>query len=105
MGGALSSARFEKLGANIHEGVAGYESRHPMRPGHPRSSLASSLEVANALLDAVIDHLADLTTDGGVVRSATFVPKLPAEDPAWEAAVDALSQSLAVPRASQLGDC
>ena len=103
--------RFTSTGAaarqlgNAVDLVAAYHRDNPLRPGMPSSSLASQLGVDQAQLAALLEQAAGaLVAEGATVRSADFEQRLSAgDDTAWEAARSMLSESVAVPRAGQLG--
>ncbi len=82
-----------------------FHAAHPLRAGMPRSSLASQLGVDRAELDALVaESGGELTDDGASVRRGGFEQQLTSEDQeAWIVARGRLADSLAVPRASQLG--
>ncbi|GMQ85530.1 MAG: selenocysteine-specific translation elongation factor [Acidimicrobiia bacterium] len=82
-----------------------FHAAHSLRPGMPRSSLASQLGVDRAELSALVAEAGgELTDDGVSVRRTGFVQRLTSEDQeAWAVARGTMADSLAVPRAGQLG--
>ncbi len=95
-------ARLARAGAEV---VAGYHRDNPLRPGIPKASLASRLEVDAAVLEALVAGSPDLRDDGATVAAGGFGGALTAEQQtAWEEVRSTLESSgLAVPRLKELG--
>ncbi len=81
--------------------VSDYHERHPLRPGVPKSTLASAMSIPGTLLDVLVDDSVDLVEDGTAVRMNDFSVAADIHD--WSEVRAELSASLAVPRASDLG--
>ncbi len=102
---ALAPATVAGLAALAVAEVTAFHDANPLRPGMPKASLASRLGISVAQVDAIVAGHADLVGAGGAVRAASFSGGWgPAEERAWEAAREALTEAgAAAPRASQLG--
>jgi selenocysteine-specific elongation factor len=84
--------------------VAAFHSDNRLRPGMPKATLSSSLEVGAEAINMLVSRAEDLIDDGATVRLVSFQPGLTtAEQQAWDTAKGELRSSLAVPRASALG--
>ena len=85
--------------------TAAFHTANPLRPGIPKSALASQLHLEPAFVDALLPRSdGRLCDDGATVRLASFASELTAaQKAAWRSAQQHLASSLAVPRASQLG--
>ncbi|MDJ0663016.1 MAG: selenocysteine-specific translation elongation factor [Acidimicrobiia bacterium] len=89
---------------SILASTARFHADNRLRPGIPRAELASSLDVDPATISLVVAGSDDLVDDGSTIRQAHFAPGLTSSEEAyWQAAQARLAESLAVPRASQLG--
>jgi selenocysteine-specific elongation factor len=84
--------------------VRAFHDANPLRPGIPKSELASSLAVDPALLDAVIASQSRLIDSEGSIRTSDFTGGWgPAQEAEWGRVQSALrADGLAVRRASQL---
>jgi len=85
--------------------TAAFHAANPLRPGIPKSVLASQLRIEPPTVDALLAASDDRLYDGGAtVRLASFTSRLTAaHEAAWASARTLLAETLAVPRASQLG--
>jgi selenocysteine-specific elongation factor len=87
------------------EAASEFHAQHPFRPGIPRTSLAHTIGLDPALLDAVIGALDGIVVDGASVRLVDHRPDTAAgADPLWAAARSRLeSAGSAPPSSDQLG--
>lgn len=85
--------------------ISAFHREHPLRPGMPASSLASQLGIEQAQLAALLGNSdGALVDDGATIRATDFQEQFGAGDEeTWQAARTLLAESLAVPRAGQLG--
>ncbi len=85
--------------------VRSFQEANPLRPGMPKASLATTLDLVVAVLEVIVAASESLVDDGATIRTTDFAPAWgDDEDAAWQAAREALEGSgLAVPRASALG--
>jgi selenocysteine-specific elongation factor len=82
-----------------------FQARHPLRPGIAKAELASRARCERAELDALIAATGGRLVDAGAtVHTSDFGTSLStADEEAWARARPLVAESLAVPRASQLG--
>ena len=101
---AFSAEEAEARIVALERVVKAFHTANPLRPGIPKSALASQLRIDPTTVEALlIASGGSLHDDGATVRLASFAPRLATEDEAaWESARRSLGESLAVPRASQL---
>ncbi len=103
-GRAIAPIEADRLLERAATEVASYHEANPLRPGIPRASLAGSLGISIGQLEALLSAEDRLEGEGSTVRLATFGGGYNAEqEQAWVEAQGLLGESLAVPRASQLG--
>ena len=82
-----------------------HQRRNPLRPGVPKSELATSLRVPQHVLEAVVAASEDLVLQGAHVRTTDFLGTLDdAGEVAWESARTKLeSEGLTPSRRTELG--
>jgi len=102
---AMDPAEADSIGAAMAATVAEFHEVSPLRPGIPKASLASALDIEPALLDVLVARRTDLVDDGSTVRAFDHgAAWSDADETAWdEAATELRASGLAAPRASQLG--
>ncbi|MFQ5554279.1 MAG: selenocysteine-specific translation elongation factor [Acidimicrobiia bacterium] len=85
--------------------ISGYQLANPLRPGAPKASVASALELPVSVLERLADTTDELVDDGSTIRTYDYAPAWgDAQEQAWRQARTALiTAGLGVPRASQLG--
>jgi selenocysteine-specific elongation factor len=103
-GTAVSAAEAAALVAAAAETVESYHRDNPLRPGIPKPSLAESLGIGRAVLEALIADDEGLMDDGATVRAARFDAGLDADaSQAWDALRRDLEEAgFAAPRRSEL---
>ena len=81
-----------------------FHQTNPLRPGLPKASLASQLEISAEALAAVLEQTADLEERGSAIAITAFSPTLDQDNTSqWERIQDLLTDSgLAVPRVKEL---
>ena len=100
----MAEGRAIALHGRIVSAVEQFHRENRLRSGMPKATLASTLGVEPEAVAALIAGSNEIADDGSTVRLAAFSPGLAvAEQQAWEKAKVTLLESLAVPRASQLG--
>lgn len=100
-GGTMISANVaQQLGERARTHVARFHESHPLRPGIPRSRLASELGIERTILDALLDEWG-LRDDGATIAVAGFEPA--ESDSSWRELARVLeADGLAVPRMRDL---
>jgi selenocysteine-specific elongation factor len=102
---ALSNEEADQLLAAAQTVVADFHRLNPLRPGIPKASLASSLDLDPAVVDELVSRSPSLRDDGATVAAQGFGGKLTAEqEQAWEdvrATLEAAGPT--VPRIKELG--
>ena len=85
--------------------VSEFHNANPLRPGLPKATLASSLDIEPALLEAILRDAEDLVDEGASVRTAGHGASWSdADEAAWSTTATQLQAAgLAAPRAGQLG--
>jgi selenocysteine-specific elongation factor len=100
----MAAGAASALRDRVTEAVSRFHDENRLRPGIPKATISSSLEVEPDVITLVVAGSDTLSDDGATIRLADFSPGLSAEEQqAWDRARAALTESLAVPRASQLG--
>lgn len=95
----VAGAELVRLARDADAMVEEYHREHPVRPGIPKSELASRLGVSAAVIDAVIADAASLEESDGAVRAASHRNVLTDEDEAaWESTRNEWEASFNVPR-------
>jgi selenocysteine-specific elongation factor len=106
-GGIAASPQWvEKAAAQALAALEGFHERHPLRAGMPKAELASTLQIEQPLLEALIAARPDvLTASGPAVRARSFAPELDeAAESAWDHARELLVEAgTAPPRRGNLG--
>jgi selenocysteine-specific elongation factor len=102
---AFSVASAAVLSAGAVQTVTDFHRDNPLRPGIPKASLASLLEVDPAVVDALVGSSPQLRDDGATVAVEGFGGTLTsAQEAAWETVrAGLLASELAVPRIKELG--
>lgn len=102
---ALSERSATGLSAEAAKKVTAFHHDNPLRPGIPKASLASLLEVDPAVVDALVDASGELRDDGATVAVEGFGGTLTStQEAAWEKLrATLLASGLAVPRIKELG--
>ena len=101
---ALSQESAAALSTSAEKAVGAFHRDNPLRPGMPKASLASLLEIDPVVLDVLVDTSLRLRDDGASVAIEGFGGKLTtAQESAWEEVRTALlGAGLAVPRIKEL---
>ena len=101
----IAPDRAREMIEELERVMTGFQDRHPLRPGIPKAELASQTGSDRAEIEALIVHSGDrLVDDAATVRTPEFGVALSADDVEARGRARALlADSLAVPRASQLG--
>jgi selenocysteine-specific elongation factor len=103
-GVAVTEARFDELQLEAERLVIEHHEQHPLRPGMPLATLATSLGSSPDLAGMVVEQSNLLDRNGPDVSSARHQPSLdPEAETAWAEAESILRQGLAVPSADELG--
>jgi selenocysteine-specific elongation factor len=103
-GVAVTRSRFEDLRADAERLVAEHHQNHPLRPGMPLATLATSLRLTPELAGLVVEESNVLERNGPDVTSTRHRPTLGAEaEAAWVKAESILREGLAVPAPGDLG--
>ena len=102
---ALSEESAAGLSKEAVKTVTAFHRDNPLRPGIPKASLASRLQVDPAVIDALVAPSAQLRDDGATIALASFGGALTGlQERAWKTLRDTLLASgLAVPRIKELG--
>jgi len=101
---AVDPAKAKELTGQAVEAVEAYQEANPLRPGMPKASLASGLEIELELLTVLLSGTNRLTEEGTNVATSGFAVELdPAQENAWESARSRLESGLAVPSVRELG--
>lgn len=102
---AISHARAEAALGQMRELVSEFHEENPLRPGIPKATLASTLDLPQPLIGALIGDDEHLIDDGATVRAADHGGQWrDADEAEWQQAAAALAAAgLAAPRAGQLG--
>jgi selenocysteine-specific elongation factor len=102
---ALSEDSAAGLSTEAVKTVRAFHSGNPLRPGIPKASLASRLEVDQALVEALVASSPGLRDDGATVAAEGFGGTLSSsQEAAWETLRATLVASgLAVPRIKEVG--
>ena len=102
---ALSEESAAGLSKEAVKTVTAFHRDNPLRPGIPKASLASRLQVDPAVIDALVTPSAQLRDDGATIALASFGGTLTGlQERAWKTLRDTLLASgLAVPRIKELG--
>jgi selenocysteine-specific elongation factor len=103
-GEAFDGAAVGRITEEARDRITAYQTANPLRPGHPKASLATHLGVSVLQLEELLAP-SDLVDDGAAVRTGDFAPGWGAsEEAAWAAARRLLTaEGLAIPRTSHLG--
>jgi selenocysteine-specific elongation factor len=101
----ISPDRAQEMIDELERITTRFQDLHPLRPGIPKAELASQTGSDRAEIEALIARSGDrLVDDAATVRTVGFGVTLSADEvEAREGARVLLAESLAVPRASQLG--
>jgi selenocysteine-specific elongation factor len=103
-GVAVTKTRFEELQIDAERLVTEHHEQHPLRPGMPLATLATSLGSSPDLAGMVVEESDLLQRNGPDVSSTRHRPALDeAAEEAWGKAEAILRQGLAVPSADELG--
>ena len=102
---ALSESSASALSTAVERTATGFHSKNPLRPGIPKASLASLLEVDPAVVDAIVAVSPRLRDDGATVAIEGFGGALTSDqEAAWDDGRRTLVASgWAVPRIKELG--
>jgi selenocysteine-specific elongation factor len=101
---AVTKTRFEELKEEAERLVAEHLEEHPLRPGMPLATLATSLRSTPELAVLVVEKSSLLERNGPDVTSIRHRPSLDLEaEAAWGKAENRLKEGLAVPAADDLG--
>lgn len=102
---AFSPESAAALSAAAGRMVTAFHTDNPLRPGMPKASLASLLDVDPGVLDVLLQATPQLRDDGATVAVEGFGGMLTtSQESAWETLrTTLLSSGLAVPRISELG--
>jgi selenocysteine-specific elongation factor len=102
---ALSGDTAAELSADARKTVAEYHRANPLRPGIPKASLASYLNVEPAVIDTLVSGSSGLRDDGATVAQEGFGGKLTtAQEQAWDdVRAELEAAGLTVPRIKELG--
>ena len=98
----------EPTAQELHDRIVGalaeYHRENRLRAGMPKAAISSTLRVDPESAAALIAGSDEIVDEGATIRLGNFSPGLSAaEQGAWESAKSTLGDTLAVPRASQLG--
>ncbi len=102
---ALSPEFASRISREAVEIVSSFHAGNPLRPGIPKASLASRLDVHPAIVDALVSATPQLRDDGATVAKEGFGGKLSGtQEQAWKGLRTTLLDSgPAVPRIKELG--
>ena len=102
---ALSEESATGLSTEAVKTVTAFHRANPLRPGIPKASLASRLDIDPAVIDALVSASRQLRDDGATVALEGFGGALTStQESAWKALQATLLESeLAVPRIKELG--
>ncbi|HEX2404688.1 MAG TPA: SelB C-terminal domain-containing protein, partial [Acidimicrobiia bacterium] len=100
----MTAERFADLRAQAEAMVAVHHDQHPLRPGIPLATLATSLGISGELAERLVSESEEIERSGPDVsarhRHLTLDPESRLR---WERARALLGQSLAVPHSDELG--
>ncbi len=101
---AVHPSRAADLSGRAEAAVRSFQDGHPHRPGIPKPTLAETLGISPAVLEALAAATGDLVDDGPTIRTADFRGGLDeAAETAWAGTRAALEEAgLAVPRRTEL---
>lgn len=100
---AVTRAKFDELVSMAEEEVAGHHAGHPLRPGMPLATLATTLDISPELAESLIERSDQLVRVGPDVTSAGHSLELGAEgQERWATAGEILKTSLLVPSVDEL---
>jgi selenocysteine-specific elongation factor len=103
-GHALSRPEHEKLMEQAGSAVSRAHEAHPLRPGLPLATLATTLRQDVDVAELLVEASPRLEKIGPDVRLVGHSPVLrPADKEVWERARSLLARKLAVPRVDELG--
>lgn len=101
---AVSRRRFDELRSEIESAVAEHHAGHPLRPGMPMATLATTFEIPLEIVGRLIEGSDRLVRLGPDVASKGHRQDMgPEHQRSWEQAESRLRASLAVPNAGDLG--
>jgi selenocysteine-specific elongation factor len=99
----LSPSASQQVRSATAERVEDYHARHPLRPGISKAELASQIEVALGIIDAILEDDDVFGEIDGFVRSLDFSNDLPPEiEVRWSNVKEDLERSFDVPRMSAI---
>lgn len=100
---ALSATRLARIVAECENAVSAEHAANPMRDGVPLATLAGSLRLPRAVVDAAVRHSTRLEIRGASVAETGRRVELDDESrQRWDRARDGLAVSLSVPLVSEL---
>jgi len=100
---AVTRTRFDELVSTAEDEVAGHHAAHPLRPGMPLATLATTLDIPPELAESLIERSDQLVRVGPDVATAAHRLELgPEGQEKWEAARAILEASLLVPSVGEL---
>ena len=101
---ALTQERFAALLNDVERVVTEHHAQHPLRPGIPTATLATSLDISHDLVDHLVDESAILGRIGpDVARSDHHLGLDNDMEERWSQAESRLRSDLAVPNSTELG--
>jgi selenocysteine-specific elongation factor len=102
---ALSQESAMQLSAETIRMVTAFHTDNPLRPGIPKASLASLLDVDPGVVDVLVGGSSQLSDDGATVAVEGFGGKLTtSQEGAWEdVRATLVASGMAVPRIKELG--
>ncbi|MDP9144778.1 MAG: selenocysteine-specific translation elongation factor [Actinomycetota bacterium] len=101
---AITPERFAALLGEAEQAVTKHHAEHPLRPGIPSATLATSLDVSQDLVDVLVEENAVLSRVGPDVTRIDHREGLDEDmEERWSIAEARLRSDLAVPNAAELG--
>ena len=101
---ALTRERFHDLRSQAEAMVSAHHDQHPLRPGIPLATLATSLGISRELADRLVGESEEVVRSGPDVSARHHHLRLdPDSQQSWERARALLGESLAVPHTDELG--
>ena len=99
----LTRERFDELGSLAEAIVADHHEQHPLRPGIPLATLATTLGVSHDLTERLVEESGEIERAGPDVSARRHQSSLdPASQQRWAKAGASLGESLAVPDVDDL---